>query len=101
MATSIAALPIPAKTWTLLNTGGAAAGACSFFPIGGTVFIAPTASAVAPTTLPLDTVGAFELSPNPGAIINQTLAAIWPGFTTPAHVYAYAETGARVTVSCA
>lgn len=100
-ATSIAPRVIPANTWTLLNTGGAISGAVSIYPLNATIWIAPTASATAPTGVPMETVGAISIHPSPGAIINQTLAAIWPGFSSPAHVYCYAETGARVGVSCA
>lgn len=101
MPTSVAPIAVPAVTWTLLNTGGAAAGAVSIYPLNASVWIAPTASASPPSGSPMNTVGAIYINPTPGAIINQTLAELWPGFTSPAHVYCYAESGARVSVSCA
>lgn len=89
-------IEIPAGTWTLLNTGGAATGMCSFYPIDLAILIKGTASAVAPS----DFVGAHPLPPAPGAIVNQTLAQLWPGMAAQ-HVYAYAATGGKVVVSCA
>lgn len=85
------------KTWTLLNTGGAATGAVSIFPTNGTVWIKGTATASAPT----DLTGAFWLSQTPSAIINTTLAELFPGMAAQ-HLYAYSDYGTiNVAVSCA
>lgn len=89
-------IDIPANTWTLLNTGGAATGACSFYPLDLSILIKGTPTATEPT----DTIGAHQLPPAPGAIINTTLLALWPGMAAQ-HVYAYSQWGGKVVVSCA
>ena len=99
MATN-AQITIPAKTWTLLNSGGAIAGAVTVVAIGNPIWVAPTTSATPPTTEPLLTPGAFQIPTTPGGILGQAMGSIWPGIAG-AHIYAYSELGGRAAVSCA
>jgi len=55
-----------------------------------------TTTAVAPT----DFVSAHMVPHQPGAIINQTLAALWPGLAAQ-HIYGFSAVGGQVVVSCA
>lgn len=82
--------------WTLLNTGGAALGAVSLYPLDLPVLIQGTISATPPT----DFVSAHLLPPAPGAIINTTLSSLWPGIVAK-HVYGFSAAGGKVVVSCA
>ena len=81
--------------WTLLNTGGAALGVVSLYPIDLPVMIKGTTAAVAPTDF--DT--AHQIFPNGPAIVNTTLAALWPGIAAQ-HVYGFSPEGGKVVVSC-
>ena len=82
--------------WTLLNSGGAAAGAVSIYPIDIGLLIKGTTAATPPT----DFVGAHAIPASPGGIINQTLAQLWPGMAAQ-HVYGFSAVGGQVVVSCA
>lgn len=85
---------------TALNSS-AAAGAVSVYPIDGGIWLNVSATTSAPT----DDLGAIYLGPSQAGsgIINQTLAALWPGFTSPAYLFARTDSAAsgRVVVSCA
>jgi len=90
-------IAIPKGQWTKLNTGGAATGACSIYPLGSPIWVKGTAADVAPT----DFTGGFVVQSAPGAIINQTLGALWPGLAAQ-YVWAYSASGATAAaVSCA
>ena len=89
------------STYTLLNTGGAASGAISIYPIDCNVWLNVATTTTPPTT----DVGAIRLTSGQmgAAIINQTLSALWPGFTSPAYIFAKLDSGSggAVAVSCA
>ena len=89
------------NSYTQLNTA-AAAGSVSVYPIGCTIWLNVSASTTAPTT----DAGGFPVGPSElgNGVINQTLAALWPGFTSPAYLFARTtspSTGGAVAVSCA
>ena len=87
-------------TYPQLNTA-ASAGAASIYPIDCAVWLSVSASTTAPTT----DLGAIRIQPgNTGAaIVNQTLSALWPGFTSPAYIFARRDgvSGGAVAVSIA
>lgn len=89
-------------TYVQLNTS-AASGALSIYPLDSPVWLAPSASTTAPTS----EAGAILIGPTSqgSGVINQTLAQLWPGFTSPAYVFARVASGgaigARVAVSIA
>ena len=89
------------NAYTQLNSA-AAAGGVSVFPIGCTIWLNVSASTTAPTS----DAGAILVGPSEAGngMVNQTLAAIWPGFTSPAYLFARTtapSTGGAVAVSCA
>ena len=99
--THTAPVSINPQSWTLLNTGGVITGGVTIAPLlGSKIFIAPTATAVAPVGLPMVTPGVIELGSHPEGILGLTMTQIWPGFPTGAHVYAYSDFPAMVTVNC-
>jgi len=88
-------------TYVCLNSASAASGSVSVYPIDGDIWLQWGAT----TTLPTNDAGAIPLGPagQGAAVINQTLAALWPGAASPAYLFARTKSGVggNVAVSCA
>lgn len=83
----------PAGEWTLL---GNMTGALTIIPQDGPVRVKPTTANAAPT----DFLGSTRVTPVPGAIIDYTLAQLFPGIAG-AYLWAKADALTHVMVSYA
>ena len=99
MAATHTTVPIT-TTYTQLNSA-AAAGGVSVYPIDCSIWLTVAAT----TSVPTNDLGAIKLSQGStgAAIINQTLATLFPGATSPAYLFARVDgiSGGNVAVSCA
>lgn len=88
---------VPPKAWTILtDSADASITAVRLMNIGDhPVRVQATATAVAPA----DAEGALEILPGQRIPATETLAQLFPGVTSPLHLYAWSEHGTIVSSS--